>query len=73
MSNTKCKRSMSGGSPPSASRTICEATVRRALGNRASIARSQSYYLDVTPAGTNKGIPVAALVVITVFAALVSG
>jgi hypothetical protein len=29
--------------------------MRLALGDRASIARSQPYYLDVTPAGTDKG------------------
>jgi hypothetical protein len=39
----------------------CEPVARRAVGERASIARSQSYYLDVTPAGTNKGIAVAEL------------
>ena len=35
--------------------TVCEAAMREALGDRASVARSQLYYLDVTPAGTNKG------------------
>lgn len=35
--------------------TACEAAVRQALGERASVVRSQLYYLDVTPAGTNKG------------------
>jgi len=39
----------------------CEAQVRSALGSRASIVRSQPYYLDVTPAGTNKGVVVDAL------------
>lgn len=39
----------------------CEAVVRKAIMEGASIARSQPYYLDVTPAGTNKGIIVAAL------------
>ncbi len=29
---------------------------RQALGDRAAVARSQSYYLDITPAGTDKGI-----------------
>jgi HAD superfamily hydrolase (TIGR01484 family) len=36
----------------------CEAAARRTLGDRASIARSQLYYLDVTPAGTDKGVAV---------------
>jgi polyphosphate glucokinase len=39
----------------------CEAVARRALGDRASIARSQLYYLDVTPAGTDKGVAVVDL------------
>jgi Cof subfamily protein (haloacid dehalogenase superfamily) len=39
----------------------CEAAARRTLGDRASIARSQLYYLDVTPAGTNKGVAVVDL------------
>jgi Cof subfamily protein (haloacid dehalogenase superfamily) len=41
--------------------TACEPAARQALGSKASIARSQAYYLDVTPAGTNKGVAVAAL------------
>jgi Cof subfamily protein (haloacid dehalogenase superfamily) len=41
--------------------TACEAAVRRALGERASVVRSQRYYLDVTPAGTNKGTLLAEL------------
>jgi Cof subfamily protein (haloacid dehalogenase superfamily) len=39
----------------------CEAAVRETIEDGASIARSQPYYLDVTPAGTNKGAIVAAL------------
>jgi Cof subfamily protein (haloacid dehalogenase superfamily) len=39
----------------------CETAVRRKLGGSASIARSQPYYLDVTPAGTDKGVAVAGL------------
>lgn len=35
--------------------TACETAARQALGERASVVRSQRYYLDVTPAGTNKG------------------
>jgi Cof subfamily protein (haloacid dehalogenase superfamily) len=33
----------------------CELAVRQAVADAASIARSQPYYLDVTPAGVNKG------------------
>ncbi len=33
----------------------CERAMRDALGDRASVVRSQPYYLDVTPAGTSKG------------------
>jgi Cof subfamily protein (haloacid dehalogenase superfamily) len=39
--------------------TACEPAARQALGDRVSIARSQPYYLDVTPAGTDKGVAVA--------------
>ncbi|MDB5409935.1 MAG: hydrolase [Rhodospirillales bacterium] len=39
----------------------CEIAVRRALGERASVARSQPYYVDMTPAGTDKGVFVATL------------
>jgi Cof subfamily protein (haloacid dehalogenase superfamily) len=38
-----------------------EPAARRTLGASASIVRSQPYYLDVTPAGTDKGVAVAAL------------
>jgi hypothetical protein len=38
-----------------------ELEMRRALGDRASVVRSQSYYLDITPAGTNKGTLLAEL------------
>lgn len=34
----------------------CEAAMRLALADRVSVVRSQRYYLDVTPAGTDKGI-----------------
>jgi hypothetical protein len=40
----------------------CEAAVRQAIGDGASVARSQPYYLDVTPAGTDKGTVVKALI-----------
>lgn len=39
----------------------CEPAARRALGPSASVSRSQLYYLDVTPAGTDKGVVVEAL------------
>ena len=39
----------------------CEATMQAALSDRASAARSQSYYLDITPAGRNKGTFVEAM------------
>jgi Cof subfamily protein (haloacid dehalogenase superfamily) len=39
----------------------CEPAARRTLGATASIARSQLYYLDVTPFGTDKGVAVAGL------------
>jgi len=39
----------------------CEPAVRQRLEDRASVVRSQPYYLDVTPAGTDKGVVVAEL------------
>ena len=33
----------------------CEAAMQKALGGRATAVRSQSYYLDVTPPGHDKG------------------
>jgi len=39
----------------------CEAAMRHALGGQASIARSQPYYLDVTPPGLDKGTFIEAL------------
>jgi Cof subfamily protein (haloacid dehalogenase superfamily) len=44
-----------GASRDFASLALCETAMRAALGDRASVARSQPYYLDVTPAGTSKG------------------
>jgi Cof subfamily protein (haloacid dehalogenase superfamily) len=41
--------------------TACAPVVRRTLGDRAVVARSQAYYLDITPAGTDKGVFVAEL------------
>lgn len=39
----------------------CEMAMREALGDRASVVRSQPYYLDVTAAGTSKGALLAEL------------
>ena len=39
----------------------CEAAVQQALGTHATAVRSQSYYLDVTPPGRNKGTFVQAM------------
>lgn len=39
----------------------CEPVLRRTLADTATVARSQRYYLDVTPAGVDKGTCVAAL------------
>jgi Cof subfamily protein (haloacid dehalogenase superfamily) len=38
-----------------------ESMVRRTLADRASVVRSQPYYLDITPSGTDKGLLVGAL------------
>ena len=39
----------------------CEAAMREVFGGQASIARSQPYYLDVTPPGLDKGTFIEAL------------
>jgi Cof subfamily protein (haloacid dehalogenase superfamily) len=39
----------------------CEEAVRNVLGGEATAARSQSYYLDITPPGCNKGTFVQAI------------
>jgi len=39
----------------------CEGEMREALGTEATAVRSQSYYLDVTPPGRNKGTFVTAM------------
>ena len=39
----------------------CEAAVQQALGTHATAVRSQSYYLDITPPGRNKGTFVQAM------------
>ncbi len=39
----------------------CEAAMQAGLGDKATVTRSQSYYLDVTPPGQSKGIFVDAM------------
>jgi Cof subfamily protein (haloacid dehalogenase superfamily) len=39
----------------------CEAAMQKALGAQATVARSQNYYLDVTPPGYDKGTFVQAM------------
>ncbi len=39
----------------------CEAAMQTAVGDQATAARSQSYYLDITPPGVNKGTFVKAM------------
>ena len=48
-----CK--IAGASADTAGLQRCEAAMREALGAQATAARSQSYYLDITPPGVNKG------------------
>jgi Cof subfamily protein (haloacid dehalogenase superfamily) len=44
-----------GASADAAQLQRCEAAMQQALGAQATAVRSQSYYLDVTPPGCNKG------------------
>jgi Cof subfamily protein (haloacid dehalogenase superfamily) len=44
-----------GASSDAALLQRCEAAMRQALGSQATAVRSQSYYLDVTPPGHDKG------------------
>jgi Cof subfamily protein (haloacid dehalogenase superfamily) len=44
-----------GASPDAALLERCEAAMQKTLGAQASAVRSQSYYLDVTPPGQDKG------------------
>ncbi len=44
-----------GASPDAALLERCESAMQKALGAQASAVRSQSYYLDVTPPGQDKG------------------
>jgi len=52
---------MVGVSDDFARLTACEPLAREALAGSATVARSQAYYLDVTPAGTDKGVAVEAI------------
>ena len=48
-----CKMVGAGGDPELMQR--CEIAMQEALGTQATAVRSQSYYLDITPPGVNKG------------------
>jgi hypothetical protein len=50
-----------GSSSDAALLQRCEAKMQQALGTQATAVRSQSYYLDVTPPGHNKGTFVEAM------------
>jgi len=50
-----------GASPDPALLERCETAMQKALGEQASAIRSQSYYLDVTPPGQDKGTFVEAM------------
>lgn len=50
-----------GASPDPVLLQRCEAAMQEALGREATAVRSQTYYLDVTPAGRNKGTFVEAM------------
>jgi Cof subfamily protein (haloacid dehalogenase superfamily) len=56
---TACKIVGSSSDPALLQR--CEITMQQALGARATAVRSQSYYLDVTPPGCDKGTFVQAM------------
>ncbi len=50
-----------GSSADAAHLQRCEAATQKALGAQATVARSQSYYLDITPPGYDKGTFVQAM------------
>lgn len=50
-----------GASSDAALLARCEAAMQQAVGREATAVRSQTYYLDVTPAGHDKGTFVAAM------------
>ena len=56
---TACK--IVGASSDAALLQRCEAVMQQALGAQATAVRSQSYYLDITPPGRNKGTFVQAM------------
>ena len=51
-----------GASTDAAGLQRCETAMQKALGAQATAVRSQSYYLDVTPPGVNKGTFVQTIV-----------
>ena len=55
--NSVCK--IVGASSDPEHLTRCETAMQQAVGNEATAARSQTYYLDVTPPGHDKGTFVA--------------
>jgi Cof subfamily protein (haloacid dehalogenase superfamily) len=57
--STACK--IVGSSSDAALLQRCEAAMQKALGAQATAVRSQSYYLDVTPPGFDKGTFVQAM------------
>src|ERR1700736_360224 len=57
--STACK--IVGSSSDAALLQRCEAAMQKALGAQATAVRSQSYYLDVTPPGHDKGTFVEAM------------
>jgi Cof subfamily protein (haloacid dehalogenase superfamily) len=50
-----------GASPDPVLLQRCEAAMQKALGAEATVIRSQSYYLDITPPGCDKGTFVQAM------------
>lgn len=50
-----------GASADAAGLERCEKTMQQALGSEATAVRSQTYYLDITPPGFNKGTFVQAM------------
>jgi Cof subfamily protein (haloacid dehalogenase superfamily) len=57
---TACK--IVGASSDAALLQRCEAAINKAVGTQATAVRSQTYYLDVTPPGCDKGTFVQAMV-----------
>jgi Cof subfamily protein (haloacid dehalogenase superfamily) len=57
--NSACK--IVGASPDPELLIRCEAAMQQAVGKEATAVRSQTYYLDVTPPGHDKGTFVAAM------------